>query len=305
MRFWIIDEAVAEVAAGKITFHIAPPSRSLPPEEAVRAADREWYRGQIAKLIEARESGHTARIPLTRAGSSLRLGGGFLQTEGDFIVVSRRSADAHARPLVLAEAGGVFDTEWAELQEMFFAESAEIIRLDEKAMVCLPRLEGRLARYNATIEKETLRISDRALELRHAGVRGLAVEVVPPRNSALVRFGDLPPLEMAFAAEADSSSLELIGIMRYPDCGNLRYFDGECDFKGDRLIPLHREIHRINRFTGEDVVWQNGAILRRSRLEEEMKRIDLAKSGNRYVTEKLREIFRLLPFEAPALGPLL
>ncbi|MFZ4703272.1 MAG: hypothetical protein ACOYMG_24785, partial [Candidatus Methylumidiphilus sp.] len=109
-RLWVIDDAVAIVDEGRVTLQISQPTRHLPRKLAFNVADKVWFRNQMRQLETASQKGETKEIPLTsrRRRSSIRMGGGFLLTQGRKLIVPQRNLDA-PRPGQLCVCGGVYE----------------------------------------------------------------------------------------------------------------------------------------------------------------------------------------------------
>ena len=239
-ELWIIDHAEAIVEDGHVTLRVEPPTRHLPRKKAFEVADKNWFAGQMHKLEMARQTKRTETIPLTRPNgkSSLRMGGGFMITQGTKLVVLRRSADG-LRPEQLCECGGLY--EYVEnnetgLENDFIAsmlhESQEITLFRGNTMF-IPRLaplsysfqdksRKSLQDYHRVIQGEDIRVSLKAkywpetnerFEPRHFWVKMLEFE-----NSVRLEFGDSSPaIPVEIAAEIDTSSLECVGVLSYPE----------------------------------------------------------------------------------------
>lgn len=303
---WIIEHAIASIDKDNVTIEIAPPNRSAPREEAFNVADKSWLRSQLAEVERARERGVTTEIPLTKEGSAIRLGGGFLHIQGDTIVVPQRHSTARLRPSVLCECGGVFDEPWHDYLEMMLIESAEIVRLGTDGTLYIPQLEGQASRYNKAIEQETISAA-RLANILFSRIEAIPVEMVTPLDSITIQFANSMPFKAILLSESDTSSLESVGILYYPDLPNVRFQDTECIITKEQEAAryLARRTHVIGYNTGIDTVWQNGEVVRRRALAQEIAEIDLKKTMGRYTNEKLEEAIKNLPFPAPALVPFL
>lgn len=299
---WIIDHAIASIDKDNATIQIASPNRSAPREEAFNVADKSWLRSQLAEVERARERGVTTEIPLTKEGSAIRLGGGFLHIQGDTIVVPQRHSTARLRPSVLCECGGVFDEPWHDYLEMMLIESAEIVRLGPDGTLYIPQLEGPASRYNKAIEQETVSAA-RLANIVFSRIEAIPVKMVTPLDTITIQFANSMPFKAILLSESDTSSLESVGILYYPDLPNVRFQDTECIIteEQERARYLARRTHVIGYKTGIDTVWQNGEVIRRRALAEEIAEIDLKKTMGRYTNEKLEEAIKNLPFPAPAL----
>ena len=300
-KLWIIDHAIASIIKGDTTIQIAFQTRTCSRDEAFCVADKNWLANQLTEIKRAREKRLTVKIPLTKEGSALRLGGGFLQVQGDTIVVPQRNPMAQLRPLVLCECGGVFDNLTSDYFEMMLTESAEIIRLGSDGTLYIPQLDGEASQYNKAIEEETISAAELA-GIPFSQTKEILVEIVTPLNSVTVQFADSMPFKVVLSAEVDTSSLESVGIIRYPDLPDVRCQDTECfTTDGKHFRYLARKTHVIDYQKGIDTIWQNGAVIRTRALTEELAEIDLKKTNGRYTNEKLEEAIKNLPFSAPAL----
>jgi hypothetical protein len=300
-KLWIINHAIASITKGIVTIQIEAPKRSAPREEAFGVADKNWLANQLAKIKRAREERLTTEIPLTKEGSFIRLGGGFLHVQGNAIVVPQRDTMTKLRPLVLCECGGVFDTPRYDYLEMMLTESEEIVRLGPDGILYIPQLDGEASRYNKAIEKATISVAKLA-GIPFSRTEAISVEILAPLNSVTVRFADSMPFKVSLSSEVDTSSLESVGILRYPALPNVRFQDTECFTKDQKHFRyLARKTHVIDYQTGIDTVWQNGELIRKQVLTKELAEFDLKKTKGRYTNEKLEEVIKNLPFSAPTL----
>lgn len=300
-KLWIINHAIASITKGIVTIQIAAPKRSALREEAFCVADKNWLANQLAKIKRAREERLTTEIPLTKDGSFIRLGGGFLHVQGNAIVVPQRDSMTNLRPLVLCECGGVFEAPRYDYLETMLTESAEIVRIGPDGILYIPQLDDEASRYNKAIEEETISAAKLA-GIPFSRTEAISVEIVEPLNSVTVRFADSMPFKVALSSEVDTSSLESVGILRYPDLSNVRFQDTECFTKDQKCFRyLARKTHVIDYQKGVDMIWQNGALIRTRTLTEELAEFDLERTNGRYTNEKLEEVIKNLPFSAPAL----
>jgi hypothetical protein len=299
-NLWIIDDAKVKITPGQVLLQIKAPTRSLPRDEAFNVADKEWLKAQMEIIEQTRKKGETAEIPLTKAGSSLRLGGGFLHVQGNAIVVPRRDAKVRLRPLVFCECGGMFEDSGDDYVEHLLTESVEIARFSDDGILYVPQLSGEAARYNSVIEKEMVQVA-RLSKIPFSTTEYVSVDIVPPTNSVRLCYGDVMPLSVALTAEIDTSLLVCVGILKYPDMPHIRFQDTEGYMKDGQYNCINREIHVIDYQTGKDNVWQGSKVIRTSSLEEELSKIDLEKSGGLYSNEAVQEVVKGFPFAAPAL----
>jgi hypothetical protein len=306
-KLWIIHNAIARIEKGTVTIQIDAPRHSLPRVEAFNVADKTWLANQFAKIQEAVRDQLTKVIPLTKEDSRIRLGGGFLHVQGNTIVIPQRDARASLRPLVFCECGGVFEEsfegeDWRrDYLATMLTESAEIVRLGPDDTLYIPKLDGEASQYNKAIEEETISAAEQA-GIPFSRTKAITIEMIVPRNPVTIQFADKMPFQVVFTMEVDTSSLEAVGILRYPDLPNVRFQDTECFARnpGDSGY-LARQTHVIDVESGWDIVYQKGAVLRQAPLADELARIDRQKTQGRYTNEKLEEVIKNLPFPAPAL----
>ena len=267
----------------------------LPRRLAYEIADREWYGEQLATLHNASATKQTDTIPLTCKTSKVRLGGGFVIMTPTALLVPQRSRSAPTMPLAFAEASGVFDTHWKSPYEMLSGESVEVLIVDGHDILCIPCFPPPLDRCNDLVQREAQCLAEAALERDVHDAREVEVEYVCLRNSITLKYGDLPPIDVAMSAEIETSSLELIGAMAYPKIEACRYFDGELYEVNDTRMPAHREIHEIGLDADYDRVWKKGSLVRRSTLDLELGAVGHQLIGQSPVTTKLQEVLRGLP----------
>ena len=274
-ELWIADGVKIDTENRIVVIPV--PTRTLPEKEAYQVSPN------LSDYVNQIGEGHTVRLP------PVRLGGGFGSQEGDCLVISRRDYDAPTRPGVFCESSGKLYKEEADYFQMLISESAEIIRITSSGTLLYPQFEDGdwLARYNDALKEITIHNAQRALKKEISEITPISVAIGSLSNDLEFRFGDFPPIRGRLAFEADTSSLEFAGLLKWPTMpDNVRYLDTE--FAGD--FYLNREVHRINGLTGEDEVWQGGKRIVISTFKEELAKIDLEKSGGLVVTEKLQEI---------------
>lgn len=317
---WILEEVTAVVSGKKTKINISKPRKRLPRKEANEVADKDWLKGQVGALKQARAKGRNVSIPLTKSGSCLRAGGGFVQLEESRLILIQRDFDAPSRPGVFCRQAGVFDNEEGELFLTFMTETDEVIRIFRspstyRQQLLIPSLPS-LPREQSSNSKMVFPQAE--LEIAHfKAVESLGLSVdscrridaylMPTRNLAAIYIEglQLPFFRMNFCFEIDTSSIEFTRIMGVKPVSFIRYYDGESIVMNDKKTPLNREIHRIDIHTGEDEVWQSGKIIRITDIEEEVAKIDLNKTGGMVATEKVKEAIRSLPVKTEGLDPLL
>lgn len=309
-ELWILEQIKASVRDGVAYLDIAVPEISSPKDKAIKVANPSWLREQLGILTDATRMGVTLdrSIPLTRMGwSLLRMGGGFLQVQGNNIVVIKRDLEAPFRPGVFCEAGGLFEAPDKDLIKRLLLETNEILRVEVNSnfRLWIPQFEepDPLSIYNEAIRTEHARTAQK-LNLHTDCTRSCNAVIIEPKDCVWVKFGNAPVIPMLMIPEFDTSSLELIGIIKCDDISVTNYYDGEHFEKNCQTVVLDREIHVINFLNGSDAVWQSGKV-RHSAIEEEVRAIDRSKTKGLVATEKLQAAIRGLPFEAPGLVPLL
>lgn len=240
-RLWIVDDAIAYVEDGRVTLQVSKPTRHLPRAQAYHVADKIWFAGQMGQLDLARRRGDTKEIPLTdrRRRSSLRLGGGFMITQGHKLVVVRRQLDA-PRPGQLCECGGVyefmghdFENDPTDVRNDFVAsllKESQEIALVRGDTLYVPQLApspgeqlgfqppGALHAYNAIMEEELKHEAQKAcLPINPSKVRKFWMKLLEYDQAITLEFAYSPPLSVEVTAELDTSSLECVGVLSYPE----------------------------------------------------------------------------------------
>lgn len=326
-RYFFVKDVNAKVVGGKAEITIRDQGEFDSLDDAKKCASKSWYANQMALLEFARLRNASADIPLTfttkTSSSCLRLGGGFLQIEktrcGERIAVPKRRSTG-LRPSMLCESGGVHDKEDYVL--MMIQELAEIARFTDKILY-IPRLEKffdyevnapeLLKEYNEALEREMIE------EARHIGICGLETEHIDVRtyttaSMVCVKYDDRPPIHGEVVAEADTSSLEFVGAVKYDMRGvpidSLRYKDTEreWDRKNNRPKPEGelRETLLINLYKDCVQSWPEARYpidaLSEAKPDREtkevahvLKNIDLKETDGRYANEKLCAILKRLP----------
>lgn len=239
-RLWIVDDAIAYVDNGAVTLQIDKPTRHLPRRMAFEVADRIWFAGQMRELEIARKRGETKEIPLTdrRRRSSLRLGGGFMITQGTKLVVVRRTLDA-PRPGQFCECGGVFEftpqdpKDPEDVRNDYIAsllrESQEIVLIQGSSLY-IPQLApspfgqigfqppGTLDSYNCIIEDEVEeQIKGAHIPVTLENIKRFWIKILDYEQSVRLQFGYSPEVSVEITAEIDTSSLECVGVLSFPE----------------------------------------------------------------------------------------
>lgn len=240
-RLWVIDDAVAIIDNGRVTLQIDKPTRHLPRKEAFHVADKVWFAEQMRQLEVARKRGETKEIQLTdrRRRSSLRMGGGFMITQGTKLVVVRRHLDA-PRPGQLCECGGVFEFIQQDFEDdpedvrndyvaSLLKESQEIV-LIQGDVLYIPQLApsplqqigfeppGTLDAYNRIIEEEMKNEVTKAhipVDINKA--RHFWIKMLDYERAVRLEYAYSPALSVEVTAEIDSSSLECVGVLSFPE----------------------------------------------------------------------------------------
>lgn len=275
---WVVDHAVAYVENGAVTVQIDKPTRCLPRLEAFKVADDIWFASQIRELEIARQRGETKEIPLTdrQRRSSLRLGGGFMITQGTNLVVARRHLDA-PRPGQFCECGGVFEVFDPEGDEDFdiindyiaslLKESQEIILIRDNILY-VPQLApspsvqigfkppGKLSAYNKILEKEVIgEVKKASIPVDTDNIRRFWMKLIDYEYAVKLEFAYSPQLSVEIAPEIDSSSLECVGVLSFPqdiDAAVIAYLNEQLPRTNDdeneensEISKIRKEINRI------------------------------------------------------------
>jgi hypothetical protein len=247
--FWIVDDVVAYVEKGAVTLRIGAPDRALPKNLSYNVADKIWYAGQMRELEIARQQGETKEIPLTdrKRRSSLRLGGGFMITQGTKLLLARRSFTANRRPGQFCEFGGVFEVvnpkDKDDISNDFIAsllrESLEIA-IKKGSRIYVPQLSAitnnitpdtpevnvyfqppdiSLEDYNTVIREELLEECERARIPNYDSgeVASFYMKILDYERSVKLHFGYSPEISVEITAEVDTSSLECVGVLSFPE----------------------------------------------------------------------------------------
>jgi hypothetical protein len=351
-RLWIVDKAIAYIENGAVTLQIDKPTRHMPPAKASHVADKIWFAGQMRELEIARQRCETKEIPLTdrRRRSSIRLGGGFMITQGKRLVVPQRTSDAPRRPGVFCECGGIFEyieDDPPDVQDDYIAsllkESQEIAIL-RNGLSYVPQLApapsveigfqppGTLNDYNVIIEKEVKKEAEKAsISFVPSSVKKFWIKILEYDKAVKLQFGYSPQLSVEITAEPDTSSLECVGVLSFPENidravhafeeaegrawdveidEEFEYWDTEVINDNDgKPSPLNRDIHLIDFETGEDTVWfkpkqRRERIHRSSNIWKELSAIKLGKSEGRFASEKLEKALKM-HCPVPRLQPLI
>jgi len=312
-EFWIADDVIAHVENGDVTISIQHPTRSHPKEKAEKVADPIWLEGQLRKLELARKQRETTDIPLTDRlkGSFLRLGGGFLIVQGKRIILIRRDKEAPRRKCQLCECGGIYEV----VETDPYDSSNDLIAslLKECAEVALIRGDKVYIPEFVTISKTSLSFQPSGLRIKEYDeivskefeqeIKSAKLPVINEQynfykfhasilnyeNSVKLQFADSPAISVDFTAELETSSLEFVGVLSFPDDVDLsaiayldgkvsrstkedsmlevlrndldnkkrhplEYWDTECNKKNG--TPLNREILLIDIKCGKTHVWK-------------------------------------------------
>lgn len=261
---WVADDIVAYVDNGDVTISIQTPLRALPRAKAYRVADAIWFEAQLRKLDLARRRGETTVIPLTDRlrRSSLRLGGGFLIAQGKRVILFRRTIDAPRRASEFCECGGVFEvgatTNPFDISNDFIAsllkESPELA-LVRGTRLYVPQLAPRagstgfqppdidFSDYNQIMQQELedeVRAAKLPVTAGHMRPTPFYVTILGYERSIKLQFSHSPSISVEFTAEIDTSSLEFVGVLSFPD-----------DVDHAALSFLENHIHRLKRLVEE------------------------------------------------------
>jgi len=300
---WIADNVVADINNGVVTIRIELPRTTMPGKKAEDVAEEIWYQERLDAISLAQKKNETKSVCLTRKGSRtlkrsrLRLGGGFVQIQGDNIVIPRRDSKAPRRPCAFTECSGIFEDTNNDYIKTMLLESVEVVRFKD-GVLYIPELPGELGKqYNDDIADETVKavkaVND---DLGHVAIplttKKVCVEIVKPKTYTLLQFDNKDKIPIVHTAEVDTSSLECVGFLHYIDLPqDVCFQDTECSSKDEYL---RRETHVINYKTGDDTVWKEGSS-RSSTLEKEFEQIEkewvnepVEESDRLYATEKLR-----------------
>ncbi len=363
---WIADHVVAHVDHGAVTIQIDRPVRYLSRKVAFEVADKTWYAGQMRELEVAKQRGESKEIPLTsrRRRSSLRLGGGFMITQGTKLVLLRRTLDA-PRPGQFCECGGVFEvyqeseayiTDPWDVRNDFVAsllrESQEVVlvrgdtlyvpqlppSISERpgAMPSVPigfQPPGTLDAYNSIIGEEMEKEIKAAQIFREKPKqkKHFWMKILDYDQATKLQFAYSPEVSVEITAEPDTSSLEVVGVLYWPEDIDsaaaafegeenasapqrqsrkkpkpFEYYDAELTKEG---FPANREVHVIDTETGADTVWYGARTEAGRKCREnttiwnELSTTRLGKTAGRVATEKVEKAIKMhCPY--PHLQPL-
>lgn len=266
---WIVDDVVAHVDNGEVTISIDRPTRSLPKEKAERVADGIWLEGQLRKLDLARSRRETIDIPLTDRlrRSSLRLGGGFIIVQGKRLLLIRRSNDARRRASQLCECGGVYEVLNADPHDSSNDFIASLLK--ECAEVALVRGERvyapvlaistpslgfqppgmQISEYDSIVFMELKEeIESAKLPVYHKtggnpDFTKFHASILNYERSVKLQFADSPAISVDFTAELDTSSLEFVGVLGFPDdldLAAMAYLEEKTDEKSKEALKILR-----------------------------------------------------------------
>ncbi len=240
-NLWVADDIIAFVENGNVTISIQRPLRTLSQNKAYKVADPVWYEAQLRKLDLARRRGDTVEIPLTDhlRRSSVRLGGGFLIVQGKRIVLFRRTIDAPRRASEFCECGGIFEVGTTadpfDITNDFIAsllkETPELAVIRGERLYVPQLATGKVSigfqppdidfdDYHQIISRELKEeIEKSKLPITNVPIRltPFYVKILDYERSAKLQFGYSPPISVEFTAETDTSSLEFVGILSFPD----------------------------------------------------------------------------------------
>lgn len=238
---WVADDVVAYVENGNVTISIQRPLRTLPKAKAYKVADPIWFEAQLRKLDLARRRGETAEIPLTDRlrRSCVRLGGGFLIVQGKRIILFRRTIDAPRRASEFCECGGIFEVGTTtdpfettnDLIASLLKESPELalIRGERLYVPQLATGETSIGFQPPDIhvsEYDKIMLEELEQEAKGSRIPITNGPIRPTRfyvtmlnyeRSAKLQFAYSPAVSVDFTAEIDSSSLEFVGVLNFPD----------------------------------------------------------------------------------------
>ena len=255
---WVADDIVACVENGNVTISIQRPLRTLSKEKAYKVADPIWYEAQLRKLELARRRGDTVEIPLTdrMKRSSVRLGGGFLIVQGKKVVLFRRTIDAPRRASEFCECGGVFEvgatTDPFDITNDFIAsllkESPELALIRGERLYVPQLATGELSigfqpsdinfddYHQIMLDELKSEIKESKLPITKGPIRPTPfyVKILNYEQSAKLQFAYSPAISVEFTAEIDSSSLEFVGVLSFPD-----------DLDLASIAFLENQIHKI------------------------------------------------------------
>lgn len=284
---WIVDQAVAIVENGRVTLQIDLPTRYLPRSKAFHVADKIWFANQMRELEIARQQRVTKEIPLTdrRRRSSLRLGGGFMITQGKRLVMARRHMDA-PRPGQFCECGGVFEAmvpssqdDQADVINDYIAallkESQEIAIIRGDTLY-IPQLSpspleqigfqppGKLDAYNKIIENELKMEAEKAhVPFNSDKVRYFWMKLLDYDQSVRLQFAYSPELSVEITAEIDTSSLECVGVLSLPE--NL--FTASISYLEEKILTLKK---KANKNPSEELIIEKNI----KKIQKEIKEIE-------------------------------
>jgi hypothetical protein len=288
--FWVADDVVAYIENGSVTISIQRSLRMLPKEKAYKVADPIWYEAQLRKVELARKRGETAVIPLTDRlrRSSVRLGGGFLIVQGKRIILFRRTIDAPRRASEFCECGGVFEVGTTtdpfdttnDLIASLLKESPELALVREERLY-VPQLamgetsigfqpsDIHVSEYDEIMREELEReVKESKLPISKGPIRPTRffITMLNYERSAKLQFAYSPPVSVDFTAEIDSSSLEFVGVLNYPDDLDL----AALAFLEDKIFKLER-LAKGGNATAEDLDALEREKEEKRILEEELK----------------------------------
>lgn len=265
-ELWVADDVTAFVEDGHVTISIQRPLRSLPKELAYKVADPIWFEAQLRKLELARRRGETATIPLTDRlrRSYLRLGGGFLIVQGKKIMLFRRTIDAPRRASEFCECGGIFEVgdppdpfgTTNDFIASMLKESPELalVRGDRLYVPNLVAGGGAIEfqppdvttkYYDEVVFQELKSEIQRAslpISTKHYKPTHFFASILSYERSAKLQFASSPAISVDFTAESDTSSLEFVGVLNFPenlDWAALAYLE-------NKIYAIQRRLNKVS-----------------------------------------------------------
>ncbi len=182
----------------------------------------------------------------------MRLGGGFMVTQGTNLVIIRRHLNA-PRPGQFCECGGVFEVlepvsenEESDVLNDYIAsllkESQEIILIRDDTLY-IPQLApspsvqigfqppGTLSAYNKIIEEEVkIGIKEAHIPVDTKKTKRFWMKLLEYEHAVKLEFAHSPQLSVEITAEIDYSSLECVGVLSIPqdiDAAVIAYLEEE------------------------------------------------------------------------------
>ena len=287
---------------GRASLIIGPPRKAVPWREARKEADRAWFRRQVDKALEALRRREPAEVRLASRSSLLTIGGGFAQVEGRNVFFVRRSLDAPAMPNLLDICAGAFDDEWDSPVEMLVGEAVEVFRfLPDSNEVIIPVPEGLLKKASSrlAVREEYARASEAVLgreKAEEVSFREVVSSLIDPREPIQVIYEDEEVSGLTVLFNADSCSVELVGLMEVPAVPGTTYSDGEYIETPGGPLALNREIHVVDVGSLSDAVWKKFRVIRRGCFTDFLREISGTDDIRRALTGKAILALENLPF---------